>query len=248
MLRYDDIAQFAAYRAPRGVTPVDPCTGVICNPGHRCLNGICVGPCTGVICATGTTCREGICVQDAPGITQPAVAQPAPAPAAAPVPSGPFLGFRKPLLAAPVPSPAPAPAFPPSQPPTPVEISSPRAPQEAVSMPIPIPKGAEALPSDPTALRPFEVSSVQVPGITDQFAPIVVVPLPSPGSSPAPAEGTWVKPAKTGPRTYVQREEPVPSPTPSPDTYERDPLPQRPAAGGGGLALAALAGYFLFFR
>ncbi len=49
---------------PISMPTPDPCTGVICPPGHRCDAGVCVGPCTGVICPPGTHCENGVCVPD----------------------------------------------------------------------------------------------------------------------------------------------------------------------------------------
>lgn len=51
-----------------------PCTGVICPPGLRCVNGQCLDvSCLGVICPPGQTCQNGQCVT--PGVALAPVAQ-----------------------------------------------------------------------------------------------------------------------------------------------------------------------------
>jgi MYXO-CTERM domain-containing protein len=38
------------------------CVDVICDPGLRCVGGVCVGACDGIVCPVGTVCIAGSCV------------------------------------------------------------------------------------------------------------------------------------------------------------------------------------------
>jgi len=38
------------------------CVGVVCPPGERCIDGVCVDPCDGVACPCDTVCMSGRCL------------------------------------------------------------------------------------------------------------------------------------------------------------------------------------------